>query len=117
MPAGDTHSRRLSLCAGEFSELKGETAQLRAADVQHSKAMEKLTETIEGAQSERREDHKELVGKLDGFILDHENRVTKVEESTGSAHHRLNTVHKILMTFGGGAGLTLLAWVMSKVIP
>jgi hypothetical protein len=109
-----TGERRLNTCAAEFAELKGKTDNLAAADTQHARAVAGLTKTIKDGRDERRVDHKELVGKLDGFIVDHEKRVTTVEVSTRSAHHRLNAFRNIMVTLGSGVLLTIIGWLLTR---
>jgi hypothetical protein len=112
MPSGSSCSETARLAT-----IEGELKHLAEADDRHAKAVEQVTASIKVAQTERREDHKELVGKLDEFILDHEQRVTSVEESTKSAHHRVDTIRSILQWAGGlvvTGILGALGWLVAK---
>jgi hypothetical protein len=95
--------RRLNVCAAEF-------ASLAAADTAHAQAIDKLSDTITEAATDRKNDHKALVKKLDGFMLAHENRVTAVEGSAKAAHHRINWLFGLLsaalLAMGGWAVAT-----------
>lgn len=105
MPAGEQVTHRCDQ-SGRLAKIETQIGNLGAADDRHANALQEVTASIKLAQKERRVDHKELVTKLDGFILDHENRVTTVEESTKSAHHRVDAIKSILQ-WGAGILVTV----------
>ena len=101
----DSLRRPLAECAREFAELRGEIARVRNGHVEQATVLVRLTNLIEKAESRSQLNHDETIRAVTGYqgtvtsmCATQSERTAIVEESSRSAHHRIDGQHRMLWT-------------------
>ena len=90
-------------CAADFATIHTEIERVRNGHDNQAAALEKLTRAVETNSSETRRNHNETTRMISGYqgnlvemFSKQSERTALVEQSSRSAHHRLDGQHKMI---------------------
>ena len=92
-----------SECAADFATIHSEIERIRNGHDTQAVALEKLTKAVEVGANETRRNHNETTRMISGYqgnlvemFSKQSERTALVEQSSRSAHHRLDGQHKMI---------------------
>jgi len=92
-----------SECAADFATIHAEIARVRNGHDSQAAALGKLTKAVEAGSIEMRKNHDEAMRMVRGYqgnlvemFSKQSERTALVEQSSRSAHHRLDGQHKMI---------------------